>query len=860
MRAPIQIKLLAMCVVLIILTTGGTSLTYYALTRQDKQRESRQRIRVAFEILLDDLRNRQQQYADQCAEFVRESASLPWALYSYGDDPAQLESAQFLVTYLARAAAEVYNFSGDSGANRLQVFAADGRLLAAYQRAPQTDESPESRDVVGIYALSSAKTPTFLPTNDPSQNITSFLIGDTPIPEQPLPASLDGAYDGEMPDEAAAAPFAASRRIGIRVAAPVKWEGQTVGAVVGEIPYTRDHVERYAALSETDINLFAGNVLSVGTLPAQSELDADALRQSVACDGLQETKLTITPVDIGPETYYQGRCTLRDAAGETVGTIAISLSQAIEQREIRKILLTVLAIGGLAFGLAIALSWFATRGTVRAVRSIVRGIAAAAEGDLRPTALAATHDEIGLVARKLNQMLAQLRAISGQIQQASQAVGSTAAAILQQMDRLVQHVQDQSASVDETTRSVTAIKEFIDVVAHNTNELLAVVAQVSSAVRETRASIAEVRTSTETLSTNVLAISASIAQVNQAVKQIGRNVEALEEAAHHTETEVAHIDQSLRDVARNADQTRELARATMDAASQGQMSVDASIQGMTELKDVVADTARIIGEVNAWSEQVSSILGIVDDITEQTSLLSLNASIISAQAGVHGRGFAVVAEEIKELATRTKSSTQEIGTLIRSLRQTTEEGVRNTGEGLQKADQGVQLASDVSKALETILASATRSSSGADDTTRVISQTVDRSRAIGQHITHVTEMVSAIRAAIREQQQDVEQVVSAVEELGGMAEQVNGANAEQQRATEEIERSMLMVTEQFDDISDQTGMLQQNSDQIIDAMQAIEAGSEYILHNTTRLSKEHVAELVRQAEILQKIVAIFKLS
>ena len=100
----------------------------------------------------------------------------------------------------------------------------------------------------------------------------------------------------------------------------------------------------------------------------------------------------------------------------------------------------------------------------------------------------------------------------------------------------------------------------------------------------------------------------------------------------------------------------------MNAAARGQASVEASIRGIAELKTVVGNTAQIIQEVNLWGEQVSSILGIVDDITEQTSLLSLNASIISAQAGVHGRGFAVVANEIKELAVRTKNSTREIGT------------------------------------------------------------------------------------------------------------------------------------------------------------------------------------------------------
>jgi methyl-accepting chemotaxis protein len=421
-------------------------------------------------------------------------------------------------------------------------------------------------------------------------------------------------------------------------------------------------------------------------------------------------------------------------------------------------------------------------------------------------------------------------------------------------------MEQQSSSVDNTTEAIKNIKQFIDLVAQNTNDLLTAAAQILASIQETRTNIDEVTESTSALTTNLHRISSSIDLMNQSVKHISENTAHLEEVTQQTETEIHRIDQSFKDVSHNAERTQQLAKETMDAATSGQTSVEASIQGMTELKEVVSNTAQIIQEVNTWGEQVSSILDIVDEITEQTSLLALNASIISAQAGVHGRGFAVVADEIKELATRTKASTKEIGTLVHELQMKTEEGVNNTAEGLRKADQGMQLACAVKDALDIILERATRSSNRASDAAQVIQQTVDSSRKIRIQITSVTEMASKIRMTIQEQEHDVEQVVAAVKNISEMSEQVSRASLEQKRSAEEIERSMEDVTEQFSDISDQTETLRQNSDQIVTAMHTIESTTEQILRNAISISNDTVKNLVQQSNVLQKIVKVFKVS
>ncbi|MCP4401653.1 MAG: hypothetical protein GY801_30675, partial [bacterium] len=90
MRASIQTKLLLLCVFLVLLTTAGISITYYMLTKRDKQRESRQRIRIAFDILLHGFAEQIETYTSRLEEFQKENSALTWAVHSYNEDTSKI--------------------------------------------------------------------------------------------------------------------------------------------------------------------------------------------------------------------------------------------------------------------------------------------------------------------------------------------------------------------------------------------------------------------------------------------------------------------------------------------------------------------------------------------------------------------------------------------------------------------------------------------------------------------------------------------------------------------------------------------------------------------------------------------------
>lgn len=850
MRVSIRIKLLVMSVLLVLLTTVSLSTTYYIQARRYMQRESQKRIHIAFDIMLTDFAERAASYTTSVQDFLETNDPLKTTTAAYLQDPSRIGSISFISSNLAKAAGELRRFAHVQSAQRLMLYGHDLRLMAIYQQRAEHED-------VAIYVPFQEGEDVYIPVDDPA-TLTSMLLGREAIPEIPTLSSTATRYQREVPETISTVIFAQGVQPGIRVTAPLYDDDVFAGLLIFESVYTQQIIEQYASLSKTHINFFIGNKLGVGTLGSYTTHVEEHNAQLPACDDeLRDSALlAITTVMIEDQRYYQGQCGFE----EIQGILTVNLSQQVEEWEMATIFRKILLVAGLTVVIASIIPWFFSRSKIKTLYGILRVIIAASEGDLRPSSISVTNDEIGTLGQNVQRMISHLRTLSGKAQDATQTVNGTADTILRQLDMLSRHMEQQSASVENTTDSVEKIDHFIDAMAQNTSVLLVAAAQILSSIQETRASIQGVTTSTDALTTDLHLISSAVEQVNHSMKDISDNTGQLAEAAHQTETEIQHIDQSLRDVSQNADWSQQLAKDTMEAAVSGQASVDASLRGMLELKEVVAHTAQIIGQINSWGKQVSSILGIVDDITEQTSLLALNASIISAQAGRHGRGFAVVADEIKSLAMRTKASTKEIDTLIRQLQASTEQGVQQTAEGISKAEEGVNLAHAVQDALATILERATLASTTATDTAHVSRDSAASSQAIRTSMTRVTEMVSSIRAALQRQEQDIEQVASAVENISGMAEQVNRASVEQTKATEEVERSMEDVTEKFNSIAEQTDALKQDSHQIVTAMRVIESTTENILRNVTGISTETVKNLLTESDALQQIVSVFRIS
>lgn len=860
LQSSIQRKFLLICLLLIVVMAASISAVYLSLTRRDKRQESQRRIQVAFDIVLHDMAAYSESFARGADDFLRDSLPIREAT-SMSYEMMGLHDADDIVRtvargYLVDVATDLEKFAHIVRVHRLVLYGPDASIMAMYQLQ-------DGEEVMGLSTISDAGNQTFLRLDDPG-TVKLMLDGDEPVPDALFPFGVQTHFFGDIPDATTVSFFTEDRKLGLRITAPIAHGETGAGVLVGDIFFTQRWIQQFADLSTTDINLFVGDQFSIGSFPEQESLPpglaadlaprraAEMLRTTMAAHDVR-----VSSTSIKDEPYYYGACALLDDGGG-ISTLGIGVSQVVEQQEIRSVLGTILIISGIAIVVAIVFSFILSHRTMQTIRHLVHVIGAAASGNLQRTALVRSYDEFGLLAVNINEMIMRLRDVSTQTQAVAHTVTLTSSDILQEVDSLAGLMEQQAGSVENTVEAVERIDGVIDGVVGQITDLLTGTEQILAALHRMSATSEAVADSTGYLKTDVQEVSNFIEQVEQASRQILTHADRLASSIEETEAATNQINALLVNVADDAEQAQHFATETAEAALDGQTAVERAIDGIDTLKQIVEASARIMYDVNQRSEQVSTILNIVDDVTDKTTLLSLNAAIISAQAGEHGRGFAVVADEIRELADQTRASTHEIGDLIHALQRHAAEGVRSVSSGIAKADEGVQLARDVNASLQRINQWATRSSERAKHTAQAVRESVTGSQAIQDSMHRVMEMMAGIRQEIEREEHNLSDVVASIENIQVMSAQVKEANDEQNSDTQTIEARMREFTRELTGISDQARNLQQNSDQIVDAMRRLGTITDTIVRHTTTMSEHTVTRLVHQSDALREGLNVFR--
>ena len=209
----------------------------------------------------------------------------------------------------------------------------------------------------------------------------------------------------------------------------------------------------------------------------------------------------------------------------------------------------------------------------------------------------------------------------------------------------------------------------------------------------------------------------TIKQVAKSSNEVSAAANTLDSATEHMATGVEEAAMQVNSVATASEEmsktTSEIAQNCMTAAKSsekanesagtGEVIIQETIQVMNRISQRVKDSSDIIRNLGARSDQIGQIVGLINDVADQTNLLALNAAIEAARAGEHGRGFAVVADEVRKLAERTSDATKEIGDTIRAMQSETKKAVSSMEEGVNEVGQGTLEAGKSGEALKEIL-------------------------------------------------------------------------------------------------------------------------------------------------------------
>jgi twitching motility protein PilJ len=269
-------------------------------------------------------------------------------------------------------------------------------------------------------------------------------------------------------------------------------------------------------------------------------------------------------------------------------------------------------------------------------------------------------------------------------------------------------VRDQRARFETTSelnqRNQTAIMRLLDemgTLAEGDLTIKATVTEdITGAIADAmNSAVDEMRNLVTTINETAVRVSAA-AQETQATAM--HLADAAEQQAQQITSATSAINQiatSMDTVSKDSAESADVAQRSVQIASRGAEVVRETIQGMDSIRDQIQETSKRIKRLGESSQEIGSIVELINDIAEQTNILALNAAIQAASAGEAGRGFAVVADEVQRLAERSASATKRIETLVQTIQSDTNEAVSSMEQTTAEVVAGARLAEDAGTAL-----------------------------------------------------------------------------------------------------------------------------------------------------------------
>ena len=576
----------------------------------------------------------------------------------------------------------------------------------------------------------------------------------------------------------------------------------------------------------TDIHPFIDKMKSTQNLVQLKVTPSDKIKAGSEqnLDGVEKEVITSRQPKLMEETFEEKSvlrkvtpilaeqaCTSchQAAVGEPLAVVSIRFSLEKMKSDLAKqrILSAILGILTILLVLGIMMN-FVTKRINRPVKRVLEAIKELSKGHLNARAQVDADDEIGEMAKTVDDMASNLEAYSNLLDKVARGDLSTKSNATDEDDTLAKaynsiliSLQQMLGETEKLTKAamegklsvrgnddglmggykaiitgVNAIIDSIVVPIQESGDVLKKIAEGDLTVRmsgEYRGDYNIIKSNinllAESFESALSEVHAGVQATANASAEISSSSEQMSEGSQNQSAQTSEVAAAVEEMTKtilsttqNTTEAAEAARNAGRAARQGGTIVEQTIEGMNKIADVVSQSASVVQTLGKSSDQIGEIIQVIDDIADQTNLLALNAAIEAARAGEQGRGFAVFADEVRKLAERTSKATKEIADTIKRIQTDTIAAVDSMNRGEEEIEKGRRLAGEAGQSLGKIIVEA-------EQVVDIISQVAAASEQQSATSEEISQSIEKINNVTKETASGIGQIARSSEDLNNLA-------------------------------------------------------------------------------------------
>lgn len=377
----------------------------------------------------------------------------------------------------------------------------------------------------------------------------------------------------------------------------------------------------------------------------------------------------------------------------------------------------------------------------------------------------------GILTQKINNNSNdEIGKMAGAIDVMTENVADTVRVIDKTVTIINSNMSELSTIINDTDQEVSQIKVAVQFSAEGADKQVDSISEINQDLYSIKSIIENVSEGAEQQVEKLKSTSDTLNNSNKTVSMLAESVDEVVDETVRTKDIISSMDKTVNDMYRNATDFAENAQEMSKIAEQGESIIKTAADGMDTIKEMVMHVSGTISELGVSTKQIGDIVEIIDDISEQTNLLALNAAIEAARAGEHGKGFAVVADEVRKLAEKAGKSTKEITDLVKKIQGETGKAVTAIQTSTKEVEKGAKVTWQAKDSLTSIIQAVKGTVSQIQDITRSGEKMSDSTGLVVKNFSSIAKVVNKNAEFMTELSQSFKQLETSVEDVQQVAE------------------------------------------------------------------------------------------